>query len=81
MDVLKKFLRKSTSKRKFPRKEITRDVVDLLKTISSQCEYLLEFDLKLDNAYYFFIEPVEDVKPIFFIPIVLRNFNLEYAIN
>ena len=65
MDVLRNFLRKKTNKRKFPKDEISLSVVDLLKKISSQCKYLLEFDLELDKINFFFIEPVEDVSPVF----------------
>ena len=70
MDLLINIFGKKTTKRKFPKNEISLTVVDSLKTISSQCVFLLKFDLELDNVYYFFIEPVENVRPVFLFSIV-----------
>lgn len=52
---------KKKPERKCPKNETSLDVLDILKTVSLESKYILEFDLDQDNIYFFFIEPMEDV--------------------
>ena len=52
--------------RKFRKNETSLDVLDILKTVSWESKYILEFDLEQDDIYFFFIEPMEDVSPVLY---------------
>ena len=52
--------------RKCPKNETSLDVLDILKKVSLESKYILEFDLDQDNIYFFFIEDMEDVSPVLY---------------
>ncbi len=62
----KKLSNFSKNIRKCPKNETSLDVLDILKTVSFESKYILEFDLDQDNIYFFFIEPMEDVSPFLY---------------
>ena len=52
--------------REFSRNDINLEVIELLRAVSSQSKYILEFEFELDNSKIFIIEPLETVSHNFF---------------